>query len=283
VEYRVLLPGGAVRWLLVRGRTSFEGEGAARRPVRSRGIALDITGRKHLEQEILEISGREQRRIGHDLHDDLCQRLGGLQLLSGVLEKDLAAEGSARAAQAGQILAQAQEALERARRLARGLAPVGLEEGGLVTAFEGLAVSAAELFGIECPFRAEAPVAVADAGAATHVYRIAQEALTNAVRHGQATRVSLGLRQAGDGYELTVSDNGRGFSPTAAACGMGLRIMKYRAGVIGATLEVRSEVGQGATVTCAFSKGLCSAKGPKRPRVQTKRSERKPTEASPAQ
>ncbi|MBV9492078.1 MAG: PAS domain S-box protein, partial [Verrucomicrobia bacterium] len=93
LEYRILLPDGTARWLLVRGGTSFDGAGKARRPVRSRGIALDITDRKQLEQEILEISGREQRRIGHDLHDDLCQRLGGLQLLGGVLAEELAGEG----------------------------------------------------------------------------------------------------------------------------------------------------------------------------------------------
>jgi PAS domain S-box-containing protein len=283
VEYRVLLPDGTVRWLLVRGRVSFEGEGQARRAVRSRGIALDVTERKQLEQEILEISGREQRRIGHDLHDDLCQRLGGLQLLGGVLEKDLAAEGSsARAAQAGQLLARVQEALERARRLARGLAPVGLEEGGLATALQELAENAGQLFRIHCEFRAEAPVvAVADAGAATHLYRIAQEAISNAVRHGRASRVTLGLHRTGDGFELTVSDNGRGFSSTVATSGMGLRIMKYRAGMIGAALAVRSGIGQGTTVTCTFSAGL-KAQRPKRQRAQAGRAKRKLTDASQA-
>jgi PAS domain S-box-containing protein len=259
LECRILLPDGTVRWLLARGRAFFEGEGAARRPVRARGIALDITERKQLEQEVLEIGGREQRRIGHDLHDDLCQRLGGLQLLSGVLEKDLAAEGHPRAAQAGQLLARVQEALEQARRLARGLAPVGLEDDGLVTALQALAENSSQLFRIRCELRAEAPVALADAGAATHLYRIAQEAITNAVRHGRASRVTLGLNRAGDGFELKVSDNGRGFRPPVSTSGMGLRIMKYRAGVIGATLEMRSDAGQGATVTCTFSKDLCAA------------------------
>jgi signal transduction histidine kinase len=262
VEFRVVRPDGAVRWLLARGRTFFEGEGAARRPVRARGIALDITERKQLEQEVLEISGREQRRIGHDLHDDLCQRLGGLQLLSGVLERDLAAEGHPRADQAAQLLARVQDALEGARRLARGLAPVGLEEGGLAAALQGLAENATELFRIDCQLRAEAPVALADAGAATHLYRIAQEAISNAVRHGRARRVTLGLNQAGEDFELTVSDNGRGFSPTVPTPGMGLRIMKYRAGMIGAALEVRAGIGQGTTVTCTFSAGLCGAKAP---------------------
>jgi signal transduction histidine kinase len=247
-----------VRWLLVRGRAFFEGAGAARRLVHASGIALDVTDRKQLEQEILEISGREQRRIGHDLHDDLCQRLGGLQILSGVLAEDLKANAYPQAASAVRILAQVHEALERARLLARGLAPVALEGDGLATALQELAANSDELFRIRCEFRAEVPVTLADPSAATHLYRIAQEAVSNAVKHGRANHVLIRLADAGDTFELKVTDNGRGFSPQAAtARGMGLRIMKYRATMIGATLEVRSAAGQGTTVTCAFGKRLC--------------------------
>jgi two-component system sensor kinase FixL len=171
-------------------------------------------------------------------------------------------------------LAQVQEALERARLLARGLAPVGLEEGGLVTALQALAENSTELFRIECPFRAEAPVSLADPSAAVHLYRIAQEAITNAVRHGRASRVTLGLDRAGNGFELKVSDDGRGFSPPVATSGMGLRIMKYRAAMIGACLEVRSGAGQGTTVTCTFSAGLCGAKAPPGQRVRVRRAKR---------
>lgn len=261
VEYRVVLPDGTVRWLLVRGRTFFEGEGKARRPVRAIGIGLDITERRQLEQAILEISGREQRRIGHDLHDDLCQRLGGIQLLSGVLEKELAAEDHPQAGQVSRILAQVHEALERARLLARGLAPVGLEADGLANALGELADNSAQLFRITCEFRAEAPVTLADPSAAVHLYRIAQEAITNAVKHGSAKRVVIRLRATKDTFELRINDDGRGFARAkAATSGMGLRIMKYRAAMIGATLEVRSAVGRGATVTCTFGRRLCGAK-----------------------
>jgi PAS domain S-box-containing protein len=271
VEYRVLLPDGAVRWLLVRGRVSFEGAGKARRAVRSRGVALDVTERKQLEQEVLDISGREQRRIGHDLHDDLCQRLGGLQLLSGVLEKELAAAASPQAPQAGRIQELVHEALERARLLARGLSPVAVEEGGLASALQELADNAAQLFGLRCEFQGE-PVGLADAGAATHLYRIAQEAINNAVKHGRARRVVIGLTDAGDCFELKVVDDGRGFARTTAAlAGMGLRIMKYRAAMLGATLEVQSAPGQGTTVTCAFGKGLCSARRPAKARLRVGR------------
>jgi PAS domain S-box-containing protein len=272
LEYRVILPNGRVRWLLARGRTFFEGEGRARRPVRSLGIALDVTERKQLEQEILEISGREQRRIGHDLHDDLCQRLGGLQLLSGVLEKELDAQGSPQAPQAGRILTQVRETLERARLLARGLAPVALDCGGLVTALQELADDAAKRFHLPCDFHGEVVLAIVDPDAATQLYRIAQEAITNAVKHGRAKRITICLVEAGDQCELKVKDNGRGFARTkATTAGMGLRIMKYRATMIGASLEVRSAAGRGTTVTCVFSKHLCGARDFKTQRRRPRR------------
>jgi PAS domain S-box-containing protein len=224
-------------------------------------FVIDVTEVKRLEQEILAISGREQRRIGQDLHDDLCQRLGGLQLLSGVLASDLAAQAHPQAEQARGILAQVRETLERARRLARGLVPVALQEGGLDTALQELANSSAELFRIPCEFRAEGPVALADPSAAIHLYRIAQEAITNAVKHGRAKQVLIGLSEATNHCELRVTDDGRGFVPAAeGAPGMGLRIMKYRAAMIGATLEVHTAVGQGTRVICAFGKHLCGAK-----------------------
>ena len=186
--------------------------------------------------------------------------------MTGVLEKELAAAGHPQAPQANRILALVHEALERARLLARGLAPVAVEEGGLATALEGLADNAAQLFHLRCEFRGE-PVGLADAGAATHLYRIAQEAITNAVKHGRAKRVLISLTDAGERFELKVIDDGRGFARTTAAItGMGLRIMKYRAAMLVATLDVQSAPGQGTTVTCAFGKGLCSATRPARPR-----------------
>ena len=194
----------------------------------------------------------------------MCQRLGGIQLLSGVLEKELTAEGHPQAKQVGRILAQVHEALERARLLARGLAPVGLEAEGLATALGELADNSAQLFRIACEFRADAPVVLADPSAAAHLYRIAQEAITNAVKHGGAKRVVIRLDEAKDTFELKINDDGRGFTPAAEATtsGMGLRIMKYRAAMIGATLEVRAAIGRGTTVTCTFGKHLCGAERP---------------------
>ena len=187
--------------------------------------------------------------------------------MTGVLETELAAAGYPQAPQAGRIQALVHEALERARLLARGLAPVGVEEGGLASALQELADNAAQLFHLRCEFKGE-PVGLADVGAATHLYRIAQEAITNAVKHGHAKRVVISLTDAGDCFELKVVDDGRGFARTTAAlAGMGLRIMKYRAAMLGATLEVQSAPGQGTTVTCAFGKGLCSIPRPTKSRA----------------
>jgi signal transduction histidine kinase len=120
--------------------------------------------------------------------------------------------------------------------------------------------NSAQLFRIQCEFHAEVPVGIADAGAATHLYRIAQEAITNAVKHGHAKRVLIGLTDAEDCFNLKVVDDGRGFGRTkATTVGMGLRIMKYRAAMLGATLQVHSTPGHGTTLICAFAKRLCSA------------------------
>ena len=187
------------------------------------------------------------------MHDDLCQRLGGLQILSGVLAEDLIANAHPQAASARRILAQVHEALERARLLARGLAPVALEGDGLAAALQELAESSARLFRIRCDFHAQGVTGVRDTGVATHLYRIAQEAISNAVRHGHAKQVTISLGQVATRGELKVTDDGQGFSAEGAVTsGMGLRIMKYRAAMIGASLEVRSAPGQGTTVACAF-------------------------------
>ena len=187
-----------------------------------------------------------------------------------MLEKELVAAGNPQAPQAGRVEVLVHEALERARLLARGLAPVAIEEGGLASALQELADNAAQLFNLRCEFRGE-PVGLADAGAATHLYRIAQEAITNAAKHGRAKRVVISLTDTGDRFELKVVDDGRGFvRPTA---GMGLRIMKYRAAMLGATLDVQSALGRGTTVTCAFCKSLCSAT-PAKARLRVGRSGR---------
>src|SRR5207247_1436366 len=138
------------------------------------GFVRDITERKRLEKEILEISDREQRRIGQGLHDGLCQHLAGIELMSQVLEQNLAKKSEASATQAGRIARHVREAISQTRMLARGLSPVSIEANGLMSALEELAATITELFHIECLFESKEPILISDNAVATHLYRITQ-------------------------------------------------------------------------------------------------------------
>jgi PAS domain S-box-containing protein len=219
-------------------------------------VARDITERKRLETEITEISNREQQRIGQDLHDGLCQELTGIQLMCQVLEQKLDAKSKNEAKHLAEIGEHIRKAIGHTRKLARGLFPVELEKNGFMSALVELAGDVEKLFHIECHFECAAPVFIRDNVAATHLYRIVQEAINNAIKHGKAKHVAISLRPDHDKFILTVTDDGIGFSnKSREGSGMGLHTMKYRAGVVGATLEVHSGKA-GATITCAFRKDL---------------------------
>jgi len=221
-------------------------------------VARDITGRKQLEKEILKISDREQQRIGQDLHDGLCQELAGIELMCQVLEQKLDGKSKPAARQVGEIGAHIREAISHTRKLARGLSPVELEANGFMSALSELAAHVQKLFRLECRFECPEPVLIRDNVFATHLYRIVQEAINNAVKHGKAKRIRISLKPARGRFMLSISDDGIGFSKkTRKNGGMGLRIMKYRAGVVGASLEVRSGFdGGGTRVICVFRKNL---------------------------
>jgi len=217
------------------------------------GIARDITERKRLEKEILEVSNREQRRIGHDLHDGVCQQLVAIAYLTDILADRLLKKGEPASLEAEKIGSLINEAISQTRNVARGLFPVRLEENGLVSALEELASNAGNLFKINCRFSCPEPLPETDNGAALHLYYIAQEAVLNAAKHGRATLASISLLRAHDRFVLTVQDDGTGFElPGASRTGMGIRIMRYRARVIGATLDLKSQPGHGTQVVCAF-------------------------------
>jgi PAS domain S-box-containing protein len=217
------------------------------------GIARDITERKRLERELLEISNREQRRIGHDLHDGVCQQLAGIVYLTDTLADRLQEKGAIEAPDAERISRLINTAISQTRGVARGLFPVRLEENGLVSALEELAADASELFHITCQFTCNQMPDEMDNDIALHLYYIAREAVTNAAKHGKGRNVRISLEPSGERYALAVQDDGVGFkSSDPRQSGMGLRIMRYRAAVIGATLEVRSQPGNGTQVTCLF-------------------------------
>ena len=214
-------------------------------------VVEDITQRRVLEREIIEIANREQRRIGNDLHDGLGQELTGIALMLRGLTGRLSKDGDAACADAEEIVGLVNKAIEGTRQLARGLSPVSIERGGLPFALRALATRATDMYACNVRFRSKIwPQLTLDASASNHLYRIAQEAITNAVRHGHATEVMVDLQAASQEVTLTVSDNGRGLAPgVELAQGMGLRIMRYRAHIVGGNVEVGAGAEGGVRVT----------------------------------
>ena len=220
-------------------------------------ILRDISERRRLEQEVLEISAREQRRIGRELHDDVCQWLAGTELLTSALAKSLSTETPRLAARAEKIVESIRQALARARVLAHGLEPSVIQSEGLVGALRELAMNAAEMFHVRCQYDGPARVDVRDEVAALHLYRIAQEAIANAVRHGGAREIQIVLQIEPERASMLIRDDGSGIAlPLPPTSGMGLRNMRYRAGIIGATLDVRRASTGGTEIVCTFPRAL---------------------------
>lgn len=219
-------------------------------------IFRDITERKRLEKEVLEISDQERRRIGQDLHDGLCQHLAGIELMSQVLEQKLNSRSKADAARAGEIARHVRDAIGQTRSLARGLSPVTLESEGLVSALRELAAGTEKMFGVVCQVGSAEEFETLAPAVSTHLYRIAQEAVSNAIKHGRASRILIRLEFSRGRTLLSVSDNGTGFRfPAPKSNGMGLRIMEYRAGMIGGALSITANPEGGATVQCSITAG----------------------------
>jgi signal transduction histidine kinase len=215
---------------------------------------------KRLERALLEISAREQRRIGQDLHDGLGQHLTGTAFMSKALQQRLEAQGVPEAVEAGKIVTLVNEAIEKTRELSRGLVPVVSGADGLMASLQRFAGEVEDLFSVSCQFVCDAPVLLDDVVAATHLFHIAQEAVSNAIKHGRATRIVITLSALGDTGRLAIQDNGVGISrvPTSTS-GMGLHIMEYRAGMIGGSLDVtRESRGTGTLADCSFPLRMCA-------------------------
>ncbi len=215
------------------------------------GTVRDLTERVRLEQEVLNISERERRRIAQDLHDGLGQLLVGASYLTGDLRQDLSEKAAPEARQLDRVQEVIQAAIAQARDLARGVQPVAPDPNGLMVALEKLAGQTRTLFGIRCEFKCRQPVPVKDNAVATHLFRIAQEAVTNAVKHGQAKRILIRLTRTPHRLKLAVDDDGAGIATRRRKKpGMGLSIMRYRAGIIGGTLVIQKASGGGTSVGC---------------------------------
>ena len=214
---------------------------------------IDITERKRLEKAILEISADEQRRIGQDLHDGLGQHLTGIAFMTKVQEQKLAEKGLTEAIEAARIVKLVNEAINKTRELAHGLLPVVAESEGLMSALKRWAAEVEDVFSISCRFRCESPVLIDDPSMSTHLYRIAQEAVNNAMRHGHASEVVITLSGGNRQGSLIIEDDGSGVRETSAShSGKGLHIMNYRARMMGGSLVVQTKKTRGTRVRCVF-------------------------------
>ena len=221
--------------------------------VQQRTAALnnEIQERTRLEKELLEISEREQRQISHDLHDGLGQHLTATAFASQVLNEDLENKSLPQSAAAKNLVKLVEEAIVLTRTFARGLHPVEITGEGLMDGFQELARNTSERFKVACEFECLEPVLLHDAASSTHLYRIAQEAITNAIKHGKARHISIGLEKLNGTITLTVTDDGIGLPVIVRNDqGMGLRIMAYRANMIGATFNIGRLPESGTRVTC---------------------------------
>jgi PAS domain S-box-containing protein len=249
-EARFQHANGRTIWVLGRAAPEGDGEGGVIGYV---GAVTDMTELRRLEREILEISEREQERIGQDLHDDLGQQLVAVQYSASALKKELQSTAPAAATSAGAIVDLLKGLIVQARQMARQIFPVNLDQAGLMTALQELAASSTRLYAIDCRFECPTPILLEDSAAGTHLFRIAQEALNNAVRHGQPTQVTISLNAEGHQISLTVVDDGSGLPPDAMeSSGMGLHIMHYRSRMIGATLRVERAPTRGTIVRCTL-------------------------------
>lgn len=210
---------------------------------------------QRLEREIISISEREQERIGQDLHDGICQTLAALSCSAASLKSDLEGRHLAAEARVADDLAGfLRDAVVQTRNLARGLVPVQMDEAGLESALEELTSSATRLLGIRCVYESGGAPVIRDNVVAMHLYRIAQEAINNATKHGRAASVLVSLVEDEKATTLRIADDGAGISKTAAESnGMGLGLMSYRARLVGGELKIEEPPSGGTVISCEIA------------------------------
>jgi PAS domain S-box-containing protein len=291
IEYRTVWPDGSERWLHSRGRVF---EDATGKIIRSAGISLDVTQRKEneaalrrfntklecmvdqrtevieatllelrteiterrrLEEEILSIAERQQAQIGQDLHDDLGQQLVGIAMLSHTLSGHLKAESHPKASDASKLKKYLTDSIATTRNLAKSYFPVELERGGLILALHDLAHRTEALAGIVCQVSENNDFQF-EKTAEIHLYRIVQESINNALKHGKARNIKIDFTVQDRISSLHIIDDGSGFDPAKSEKwdGMGLHLFQYRARLIGAVVTVtnRADTG-GCQVSCQLS------------------------------
>jgi len=213
--------------------------------------AKDVTDRFRLRRQVLEISDREQARIGQDLHDGLCQHLVGVAFAANTLEEKLSGHGAAEVRDAREIAMMLDDAITQARKTVRGLYPVKLEAEGLASALGELAANTRGRHGLDCRFDYPEPVLMSSDVVAMQLYRIAQEAVLNAVKHANPEQIIIRLTREGDNVEVRVLDDGQGVPEPLVQSGLGLHIIEYRSRAIGGRIHIRKRVEGGTEVLCS--------------------------------
>ena len=205
------------------------------------------------QAELLKISEREKQLIAQELHDGLCQHFAGTAMMASLLQRQLAAQAYPEADSARLICELLNTGVKEARNLSHGLHPVSPEGNGLMDALSGLARTVTQLYHIECNYSCKDAVLIDDQNAATHLFRIAQEAINNAMKHGEARQVFITLNNTADGVTLSIRDDGIGIPrKQPSSGGMGLQIMKHRAKSIGAGLTISRAGRRGTLVSCTL-------------------------------
>jgi PAS domain S-box-containing protein len=251
MEYRLKRQDGDYRWLLDNGVPLYGPDGDFTGYI---GSCIDITERRQLERDVVKTASQEQRRIGQDLHDSVAQELTALNMLA----RDLAETVRTDATKASQLVEQMKKGLQRSqqelRAVLRGLLPVAVDSEGLMAALADLAARTQHEGKVSCVFDCAEPVAVGDNLTATQLFLIAQEAVYNAVKHGQAQTIRIALKTEG-GLDLSVQDDGVGMPPSSEETrGLGLRIMRNRAAIIGAALSIEPAQPTGTLVSCVLGR-----------------------------
>jgi len=217
------------------------------------GVARDMTEYKALQKEIIDVAMLEQRRIGQELHDGTQQELTGLGLLALSLAESLSRSGSTTASQvAARVARGIEQCNQHVRSLARGMVPVPIDREGLMSALAELARQTSEIHGLPCRFECPAPVEIDNDTEATHLYRIAQEAVSNATRHAKASALWIRLEQVDGRLVLEVQDNGIGLQAAGIpGKGVGLRLMEHRCAMIGGNFAIDPRSDGGTCIACS--------------------------------
>ncbi len=250
LEYRIKRKDGAWIWLHDRAVTTYVEDNV----LCADGVFTDVTERKRLEQSLANVTEEERERLRRDLHDSIGQQLTGLRFLMASLHRKLLATQPETADLAAQIEQITGDTLTSVWQVAKGLEPLPEGPHALVTALEQLASRVSNLHGIQCSFTSREPVLIQNPETATHLFLIAQEAVSNAVKHAKPSRMTISLSERNGTLRLAVRDDGVGFSRKKKSEGMGLNIMRSRARIIDAALTVRAGKSGGTVVTCSWKK-----------------------------